>query len=97
MPTTTSAMPLSRQMYTISDGRNRYLADLDAGQLRWSLTPHEALESGCNWTSSQAAVARLRQLAELFPAQAFGLALVTLSGAPGAWAVASCQCLGALQ
>ncbi len=94
MPTTTSAPPLSRQMYTISDGRNLFLADLVSGQLRWSLTPHEALESGCNWSSSQAAIARLRQLVELFPAQAFGLALVTLCGAPGDWVVASCQCLG---
>lgn len=97
MPSTTSAPPLSKQIFTISDGRNLYLADLASGQLRWSLTPHEALESGCNWSCLQAAVARLRQLVELFPAQAFGLALVTLSGAPGDWSVASCQCLGAGQ
>jgi hypothetical protein len=90
-PSTSFETPLSRQIFTISDGRNLYLSDLASGQLRWSLTPHEALESGCNWSSLPAAVARLRLLVELFPAQAFGLALVTLQGAPGDWSVASCQ------
>jgi hypothetical protein len=95
MPSTISAPPLLRQLYTISDGRNLFLADLANGRLRWSLTPHEALECGCNWTTLPAAVARLRQLVDLFPAQTFGLALVTLQGAPGDWSVASCQCIGA--